>query len=127
MKRVFFIDLKIEHQFQMQFRRRLWKKTGGYRVIEHVAGKTHIGRRIGFEIQPAHATETIVPRKEPDIMRREAHGLVVTVSRLVTNPQFHASNLCKGRDTSPSSCRILLPQPQSSFTSCAVLHYCPGG
>ena len=92
MKRIFFIQVQVQCEPELQLFRTLRKKTGGYCVLEDIARKSHRRFGNGGEIQTADAAESIAAWKEPNLVRTKTDGFFVTVGRLVPQAQFHRIN-----------------------------------
>ena len=89
MERIFFIEIEIDREPELQLLRALREKTGRHRVFENIAriADGRFGRRV--EIEPAHPAEAIAPRKEAHIVGRKPDRLLVAVGRLIAQPEFH--------------------------------------
>ena len=93
MKRIFFVQVQIDREPELQLLRTFRKKTGGDGVFEDIARIADGRFRRGREIESAHSAEAIAPGKEAHVMGRKPDRLLVAVGGLVAQPQFHKKNL----------------------------------
>ena len=64
MERIFFIEIEIDREAELQLLRFLREKTGGHDVFENIARIADGRLRGRREVEPAHPAEAIASRKE---------------------------------------------------------------